>query len=169
MIANQQRRSSIHRRYIERNRNMPAIARPNSRPAGLVPHLVAICTTLRVTPRVERLRCHCELFHRHIRRQQRVETALETEEIPFMGCMKRHNLAESMHSGICSASCPNPDGFVEKTGQDCFKPALECHRVQLQLPTVIVGAVVFQDEFILHGPASYRRRVCVGNALWPGW
>ena len=56
------------------------------------------------------------------------------------------NLADRMHAGVSSARADANHRLVGNSGYRIVQTSLNTRRMRLNLPTVIVGSVVFQAE-----------------------
>lgn len=130
---------------------MPRVAGMNGRGVGPVPDTVPVGPALSVVARMKSVGHLADCVDGNIRGQNRVEALLKPRQVEGVGSLKGCHLAQRMNPCVGSSSHPHANGRIQNPGQDRFERSLNSGSRGLNLPAVIIGPVVFEQQFIMHG------------------
>ena len=76
---------------------------------------------------------------------------LELRQVERTRDLESCDLSKGMDASVCSACHFHPGRRVQNPGQHRFKCSLDGDSIRLDLPAVVVGAIVFDQELVLQG------------------
>ena len=102
-----------------------------------------------------------DLVHRHVRRRERVQRLPELARLDDVLAAKGHDLPHGVHAGIGPTRGRDANRMPQRRRERRFEHALQRARVRLELPAVVLGAVVLEEQAVLHHDGS-----CASVAGW---
>ncbi len=130
---------------------MPRIPRPEWRPPLLIPDPILVGATDGVSTWIEGVGDFFNMFERNVWGKQSVHAMLKASEVKRLWWREREDLPGGVYTSVGAASNTDTHRLIKQPAQDCFNGALDGWRITLQLPSVIISAVVFECDFELQG------------------
>ncbi|OPZ68359.1 MAG: hypothetical protein BWY83_02341 [bacterium ADurb.Bin478] len=142
MFADQTADGGCHGLHIQFIGNMPAILPTDGTdPAA---DLIAIAAAAGAVPAVKIVRHRFCAENAYIARQQAVAAVDIDLWIPNAVAVKIDHLSQRVHAAVGAAGAVNPDRLCGQPAQGRFHRSLHRALLRLQLPTVKMGAVIFE-------------------------